>query len=90
MTPDQLEEIIERTATRTADKVREEVKTMFIALGFNMDELHEEQQMVAFSRRMYQGTQAGKGWAFKAVISALITAGFGWLVYYFSGGKLHT
>lgn len=82
MTPDQVEDIIERTAQRTAEKLRDEVRGMFTALGFNMDpdKAHEEQQMVAFTRRMYQGT----GMLFKAIMTATATAAAGWVVYFFT------
>jgi len=82
MTPEQVEDIIERTAQRTAEKIRDEVRGMFTALGFNMDpdKAHEEQQMVAFSRRMYQGT----GLLFKAAVTAMGTAVMGWVVYFFT------
>lgn len=82
MTPDQVEDIIERTAIRTAEKIKEEVRGMFTALGFNMDpdKAHEEQQMVAFNRRMYQGT----GLLVKAAVTAMGTAFIGWLVYLFT------
>lgn len=83
MTPDQIEDVIERTATRTAEKIRDEVRGMFTALGFNMDpdKAHEEQQMVAFSRSMYQGTKYG----IRAIIMALATAAVGWVVWFFTG-----
>jgi hypothetical protein len=82
MTPDQVEDVIERTSQRTAEKIRDEVRGMFTALGFNMDpdKAHEEQQMVAFSRRMYQGT----GLLVKAVVGAAGTAAMGWIVYAFT------
>ena len=82
MTPDQIEDLVERTAQRTAEKIRDEVRGMFTSLGFNMDpdKAHEEQQMVAFSRRMYQGT----GVLLKAGLTAAATAAMGWVVYFFT------
>lgn len=83
MTPDQIEDVIERTATRTAEKLREEFSSMLSGLGFNMDpdKRHEEQQMIAFARNMHRGTWV----AFRAGAIALITALIGWMVYPFIG-----
>jgi len=79
MTPEQLEQIIERTATRTAVKVRDDFKGMLTGLGFNMDpdKAHEEQQMIAFARMMHQGTRYG--------LRAIVTAAVGWIVWMFTG-----
>jgi hypothetical protein len=65
MTPEQIEDVIERTAMRTAAKIREEERDKFrgmlTALGFNMnaDKAHEELQMIAFARTMYTGMRRG-------------------------------
>jgi hypothetical protein len=83
MTPDQIEDVIERTATRTAEKIKDEVRGMFTALGFNMapDRAHEEQQMIAFARGLYQGKKVG----IKATIAAIATALVGWGMWFFTG-----
>ena len=83
MTPDQIEELVEQTATRTAEKIRGELRGMLTALGFNMDpdKAHEEQQMVAFARAMHQGTRYG----IRAMIMAVATAAVGWMVWFFTG-----
>jgi hypothetical protein len=82
MTPDQIEEVIERTANRTAQKLHQEFHDMLAALGFNMDpdKLHEEQQMIAFVRTMHQGTRTGM----RAIIAAMGTAFVGWAVWLFT------
>lgn len=87
MTPEQIEDVIERTAVRTAEKLREEFRALLGGLGFNMDpnEAHEEQQMVALLRSMHQGTRTAK----KAIITAGFTALVGWMVYLFQGWKPH-
>ena len=86
MTPEQIEDLVERTAARTAQKVRGELRGMLTALGFNMDpdKTHEEQQMVAFMRSMHQGSRLGA----RAAFTALITAAIGWAVWFFTG-KAH-
>jgi hypothetical protein len=92
MTPEQIEDLIERTALRTAGKIREDVRGMFTALGFDMDpdHMHEEQQMVGFLRRMHQGTQTGKKAGVTAFVTTLVTALVGWVIYYFGLFKTHT
>ena len=83
MTPEQIEDVIERTAQRTAEKLRDEVRGMFTALGFNMDpdKVHEEQQMVAFVRTMHRGTQYG----IRTIFAAILTAAVGWVIWLFTG-----
>jgi len=83
MTPEQLEEIIERTASRTAEKLRDEFRGMLSALGFNMDPdaAHEEQQMIAFTRGLYQGKRLG----IRTLITSGVAALFGWAVWFFTG-----
>lgn len=91
MNPEQIEELIERTAMRTAAKIREDVKDEFrgilTGLGFNMDpdKMHEEQQMIAFARTMYTGTRRGVFALWTGVIGAAATVFVGWLVWFFSG-----
>lgn len=80
-----IEELIERTAQRTASKVRDEMRLLLSMLGFNMDpdSIHEEQQVIAFARTMQQGTKFG----FRAIIGAMLTAAVGWAVWFFTGHK---
>ena len=87
MTPAQLEESIERTATRTAEKMEERFNNVLSSLGFNMDpdHRHDEQQFIAFARNMHKGTWA----AFKGIVLAVLTALGGWIVYQFIGGRPH-
>jgi hypothetical protein len=82
MTPEQIEEVIERTAVRTADRLEEKFRGMLSALGFNMDpdKLYEEQQMIAFARTMHQGTRTG----LRAIVGAFCTAAVGGLVWLFT------
>lgn len=85
MTPDQIEEVIERTASETARRVDEKMRTILSGLGFNMDpdKMHEEQQMVAFLRTMHQGTRRGVLALFTGIITALATVIVGGMVYLF-------
>lgn len=89
ITKQEIEDLIDRTAEATADKtakkVREEVSSIFIMLGFNMDpkSMHEEQQVIAFARSMQQGTKYG----IRAIIGAIFTALVGWLVWFFTGHR---
>ena len=87
MTPEQIEDLIERAAARTAEKFKDEVRNIFSGLGFNMDpdKAHEEQQMIAFARGMYQGKKIG----LRAAATAVITAGVGWGVWVFTGKPPH-
>ena len=83
MTPEQVEGIIKRTVEQASEKFREDVRGMFTSLGFNMDpdKAHEEQQMIAFVRGMYQGKKVGT----RALITGILTAAIGWAVWFFTG-----
>jgi hypothetical protein len=83
MTPDQIEDILERAAAKFRDGIREDFRVMMSGLGFNMDpdKAHEEQQMVAFMRTMHQGSRLGV----RAAFTAIITAAIGWGVWFFTG-----
>jgi hypothetical protein len=91
MTPEQIEDVIERTASRTATRIREEVqedfRAMLTGLGFNMDpdKMHEEQQMVAFARTMYTGTRRGVFAFWTGIIGAASTVFVGTIVWFFTG-----
>ena len=81
MTEREIEDLLERFAK----KVHEDQTHMFAMYGFNTDPsaIHEEQQMVAFMRSMYTGSNFGK----RAMIGAMITALVGWAVWLFTGHR---
>lgn len=84
MTPDQVREIAENVAEKAADKA---VRATLTALGFDMDNLHEEQQVWAFVRTMHAGTRRGILALFTGIIGALATAVVGWLWLMFFGNR---
>jgi hypothetical protein len=76
MTPEQVREIAENAADKAAEKA---VRATLMALGFDLDNLHEEQQTWAFVRTMHAGTRRGIRALFTGIITALATAIVGWL-----------
>jgi hypothetical protein len=89
MTPEQVREIASNAAESAAEKVAEKaaekaVRATLIALGIDVDKLHEEQRVWAFARTMQQGTQRGvfaliTGFATTA---AATIAGSAWYVFF--------
>ena len=49
------------------------------ALGFDLDKMHEEQQVWAFVRTMHQGTQRGVRALFTGTLTAFATVVVRWL-----------
>jgi hypothetical protein len=85
MTPDDIEQMIERAADRTAEKIREEIRGVLTSLGFDMDNLHEEQQVIAFARKMYDGTKGSLKAIRNGALVSITTALVGWAVWFFTG-----
>ena len=80
ITPEQVREIASEAA-------KEAVHDTLTALGIDMQNLHKEQQVWAFARRMHDGTNRGLRAAFTGAIGALATAIVGWLWLVFFSGK---
>jgi hypothetical protein len=84
MTPEQVREIAENAASAAATKAVHDTLT---ALGFDMNNLHREQQVWAFMRTFHDGTRHGIRAMFTSIIGALATAFVRWL--WFAFGNRH-
>jgi len=87
LTREEVREIAESAADKAAE---EAVRRMLIALGVNVENMHEEQQVWAFARQMHQGTRLGMRSLVRGSMAAIGTAAIGWIWWIFGphiGGK---
>ena len=76
MTPEQVEQIAENASEKAAEKA---VRNMLVAIGFDLENLHEEQQVWAWARTMHNSTRWGVRAIVTSLIGTIITAIAGWL-----------